>query len=88
MFTVQTLLASLSVFLPSVHARRSNALDDVTPPPVESPEKEHSGDLVKPPTVNKRNQENTPDKREHALLEKLARLARVPVEAIFEFVLI
>lgn len=88
MFSVQTLLASLSAFLPSVRSRRSSALDDVTPSPLESPEKEDSGDLVKLPTATKRNQENTPDKREQAILEKLARLARVPVEAIFEFVLI
>jgi hypothetical protein len=88
MFTVQALFAPLRPLLNLGRNHRSNALDEVNPPPVNSSNMENFGDAVKPPLATNKDlkNENTLDKRERAIREKLARLARVSAESIFEFV--
>ena len=80
MFTVQTSLARLRAFLAApVPVSKEVTLTD----------KENLGHAVKPPKKSPKNkeEENASDKRERVIREKLARLARVPAEAVFESVL-
>lgn len=90
MFTVQTFIAPLRQLLNLGRDHRANALDEVNPPPVNSSNMEDFSVAVKPPLATNKDlkTENTLDKRERAIREKLARLARVPAEAIFEFVIV
>jgi hypothetical protein len=83
---METFLAPLRSLLASAHDRCSNASNVTSSVPVELAEKANFDDSIKHMT-EKKKEESAPDKRERVICDKLARLACVPAEGIFEFIL-
>ena len=87
---MQAFFAPLRQFIAYVRHGRAASLRKRATPSVELVGSTKVDDLLKPSVLTNKDKggENTADKRERAIREKLARFARVPASDVFKFVLL
>ena len=79
----------LAALIPTTRAESAQNTDTIESPIMTTKDKKLSDEkaILPPPTTTEENKaQESPDSREQAIREKLARVARVPAEAVFECV--